>query len=148
MPPRAGAPGGTQVTQEPVLEVVAPVEGDDGSVADHFARRHLGSSAQPTVDEGGARHGQVPHPPRSPHPATGSGCGDEVTAATLAAGHGSLRRTFGLGAALAGLGWFASLGCGARLPGRFLSRPSSWRLLDALVAVTMITTGGLLIAGA
>ncbi|MDT0464166.1 LysE/ArgO family amino acid transporter [Streptomyces gibsoniae] len=67
---------------------------------------------------------------------------------SLAAGHGSLRWTFGLGAALASLCWFAALGFGARLLGRFLSRPSSWRVLDALVAVTMVTTGGLLITGA
>ncbi|MET8953487.1 LysE/ArgO family amino acid transporter [Streptomyces sp. NPDC004393] len=66
---------------------------------------------------------------------------------SLAAGHGSLRWTFGLGAALASLCWFASLGFGAGLLGRFLSRPSSWRVLDALVAVTMVTTGGLLITG-
>ncbi|MFF3511944.1 LysE/ArgO family amino acid transporter [Streptomyces sp. NPDC002573] len=66
---------------------------------------------------------------------------------SLAADHGSLRWTFGLGAALASLCWFASLGFGARLLGRFLSRPSSWRVLDALVAVTMVTTGGLLITG-
>ncbi|MFF4957721.1 LysE/ArgO family amino acid transporter [Streptomyces sp. NPDC001222] len=66
---------------------------------------------------------------------------------SLAAGHGSLRWTFGLGAALASLCWFAALGFGARLLGRFLSRPSSWRVLDALVAVTMVTTGGLLITG-
>ncbi|MEU6368754.1 LysE family transporter [Streptomyces sp. NPDC046931] len=67
---------------------------------------------------------------------------------SLAAGHGPLRWTFGLGAALASLSWFASLGFGARLLGRYLSRPSAWRVLDAVVAVTMITTGGLLIAGA
>lgn len=67
---------------------------------------------------------------------------------SIAAGHGSLRWTFGLGAALASLCWFASLGFGARLLGRFLARPSSWRLLDALVAATMIATGGMLIVGA
>ncbi|MFI9648194.1 LysE/ArgO family amino acid transporter [Streptomyces sp. NPDC052040] len=67
---------------------------------------------------------------------------------TLAAGHGPLRWTFGLGAALASVCWFASLGFGARFLGRFLSRPSSWRVLDALVAATMLLTGGLLIAGA
>ncbi|MET8413994.1 amino acid transporter, partial [Streptomyces sp. NPDC005195] len=44
--------------------------------------------------------------------------------------------------------WFAALGFGARLLGRFLSRPSSWRVLDALVAATMIGMGTLLIAGA
>ncbi len=67
---------------------------------------------------------------------------------SLAAGHGRLRWTFGLGAALASLCWFSSLGFGARLLGRFLSRPSSWRVLDALVAATMIATGSMLVAGA
>ncbi|MER6441453.1 LysE/ArgO family amino acid transporter [Streptomyces sp. NPDC001185] len=67
---------------------------------------------------------------------------------SLAADRGSLRWTFGLGAALASLCWFAALGFGARLLGRFLARPSSWRVLDALVAATMIGMGTLLIAGA
>ena len=67
---------------------------------------------------------------------------------SIAAGHGALRWTFGLGAALASLCWFASLGFGARLLARFLSRPSSWRVLDGLVAATMIATGGMLLAGA
>jgi L-lysine exporter family protein LysE/ArgO len=67
---------------------------------------------------------------------------------SIAAGRGPLRWTFGLGAALASLCWFAALGFGARLLGRFLARPSAWRVLDALVAVTMIATGGMLIVGA
>ncbi|WP_393086956.1 LysE/ArgO family amino acid transporter [Streptomyces sp. LN704] len=67
---------------------------------------------------------------------------------SLAADRGPFRWTFGLGAALASLCWFAALGFGARLLGRFLSRPSSWRVLDALVAATMIGMGTLLIAGA
>ena len=65
---------------------------------------------------------------------------------SIAAGHGTLRWSFGLGAALASVCWFASLGFGGRLLARFLSRPSSWRLLDALVAAMMITAGGMLIA--
>lgn len=67
---------------------------------------------------------------------------------SLAADRGPFRWTFGLGAALASLCWFAALGFGARLLGRFLARPSSWRVLDALVAATMIGMGTLLIAGA
>ncbi|MFE4550813.1 LysE/ArgO family amino acid transporter [Streptomyces sp. NPDC056785] len=67
---------------------------------------------------------------------------------SLAADRGALRWTFGLGAALASLCWFAALGFGARLLGRFLARPSSWRVLDGLVAATMIGMGTLLIAGA
>ncbi|MEU5317874.1 LysE family transporter [Streptomyces sp. NPDC021056] len=67
---------------------------------------------------------------------------------SVAADRGALRWTFGLGAVLASLCWFAALGFGARLLGRFLARPTAWRVLDALVAATMITMGGMLIAGA
>jgi arginine exporter protein ArgO len=67
---------------------------------------------------------------------------------SVAADRGPLRWTFGLGAALASLCWFAALGFGARLLGRFLARPAAWRVLDGLIAATMITLGALLIAGA
>ncbi|WP_369254959.1 LysE/ArgO family amino acid transporter [Streptomyces sp. R35] len=66
---------------------------------------------------------------------------------SIAADRGPLRWTFGLGAALASLCWFAALGFGARLLSRFLARPSSWRVLDGLVATTMIAMGASLIAG-
>ncbi|MCL7364360.1 LysE/ArgO family amino acid transporter [Streptomyces ardesiacus] len=67
---------------------------------------------------------------------------------SVAADRGPLRWTFGLGAALASLVWFAALGFGARYLGRFLSRPSAWRVLDGLVAATMIALGLSLVAGA
>ncbi|EKX66971.1 amino acid transporter [Streptomyces ipomoeae] len=67
---------------------------------------------------------------------------------SIAADQGPLRWTFGLGAATASLCWFAGLGFGARLLSRFLSRPRAWRVLDGLVAVTMLGIGGMLIAGA
>ncbi|UXY25794.1 LysE/ArgO family amino acid transporter [Streptomyces sp. HUAS TT20] len=66
---------------------------------------------------------------------------------SLAADRGALRWTFGLGAALASLCWFAALGFGARLLGRFLAGPSAWRVLDGLVAATMIGLGAVLVAG-
>ncbi|GGJ29582.1 LysE/ArgO family amino acid transporter [Streptomyces brasiliensis] len=66
---------------------------------------------------------------------------------SLAADRGPLRWTFGLGAALASLCWFAALGFGARLLSRFLARPTAWRVLDGLVATTMIGLGVALIAG-
>ncbi|WP_327426238.1 MULTISPECIES: LysE/ArgO family amino acid transporter [unclassified Streptomyces] len=66
---------------------------------------------------------------------------------SIAADRGPLRWTFGLGAALASLCWFVALGFGARLLSRFLARPSSWRVLDGLVATTMIAMGASLIAG-
>ncbi|MGW2889394.1 LysE/ArgO family amino acid transporter [Streptomyces griseoruber] len=67
---------------------------------------------------------------------------------SIAADRGPLRWTFGLGAAFASLCWFAALGFGARLLGRFLTRPAAWRVLDGLVAATMITLGLLLVTGA
>ncbi|MFF8971693.1 LysE/ArgO family amino acid transporter [Streptomyces sp. NPDC014995] len=67
---------------------------------------------------------------------------------TVAADRGPLRWTFGLGAAFASLCWFAALGFGARLLGRFLTRPTAWRVLDGLVAATMIALGVTLVAGA
>ncbi|MPY43047.1 amino acid transporter [Streptomyces phyllanthi] len=67
---------------------------------------------------------------------------------SIAADRGPLRWTFGLGAALASLTWFAALGYGARLLGRVLARPAAWRVLDGLVAATMLVLGGTLIAGA
>ena len=48
---------------------------------------------------------------------------------------------FGAGAALASLAWFTALGYGARLLGRAFARPVAWRILDALIAATMITLG-------
>ncbi|MEH0541926.1 LysE/ArgO family amino acid transporter [Streptomyces sp. B21-105] len=67
---------------------------------------------------------------------------------SVAADRGPLRWTFGLGAAFASVCWFVALGFGARLLSRFLSRPSAWRVLDGLVAATMIALGVTLVAGA
>ncbi|MCT9081014.1 LysE/ArgO family amino acid transporter [Streptomyces fulvoviolaceus] len=67
---------------------------------------------------------------------------------SIAADRGELRWTFGLGAALASVCWFAALGFGARLLGRFLARPAAWRVLDGLVAATMVVLGVALVAGA
>lgn len=66
---------------------------------------------------------------------------------TVAATHGPLRWEFGVGAALASLCWFVALGFGARLLRPFFARPSSWRMLDGLVAATMLTVGGFLLLG-
>ncbi|MBZ6231419.1 LysE/ArgO family amino acid transporter [Streptomyces olivaceus] len=67
---------------------------------------------------------------------------------SVAADRGALRWTFGLGAACASLVWFAALGFGGRYLGRFLARPAAWRVLDGLVAATMIALGVSLLAGA
>ena len=67
---------------------------------------------------------------------------------SLAADRGPLRWTFGLGAAFASLCWFAALGFGARLLGRFLTRPAAWRVMDGLVAATLLTLVVLIFVGA
>jgi L-lysine exporter family protein LysE/ArgO len=67
---------------------------------------------------------------------------------TVAAHRGDLRWAFGAGAAAASLCWFAALGFGARLLTGLFARPSSWRVLDCLVAATMITLGVSLVFGA
>ena len=67
---------------------------------------------------------------------------------TVAAHRGDLRWAFGAGAAVASLCWFAALGFGARLLTGFFARPSSWRVLDGLVAATMVTLGVSLVLGA
>ncbi|MFD5324814.1 LysE/ArgO family amino acid transporter [Streptomyces sp. NPDC127092] len=67
---------------------------------------------------------------------------------SLASDRGDLRWAFGAGAALASLSWFAALGFGARLLSGVLSRPRAWRVLDGLVAATMLAMGGMLVAGA
>ncbi|GAA3047037.1 LysE/ArgO family amino acid transporter [Streptomyces roseofulvus] len=67
---------------------------------------------------------------------------------SLASDRGDLRWAFGIGAALASLTWFFALGFGARLLSGLLSRPKAWRVLDGLVAATMLTMGGMLVAGA
>ncbi|MFE9705467.1 LysE/ArgO family amino acid transporter [Streptomyces sp. NPDC005930] len=67
---------------------------------------------------------------------------------SVAADRGPLRWTFGLGAAVASLVWFAALGFGGRHLGRFLARPGAWRVVDGLVAATMIVLGVSLVAGA
>ncbi|MFE7589546.1 LysE/ArgO family amino acid transporter [Kitasatospora sp. NPDC057512] len=67
---------------------------------------------------------------------------------SLASDRGDLRWAFGAGATLASLCWFAALGFGARLLSGVLSRPKAWRVLDGLVAATMLAMGGMLVAGA
>jgi L-lysine exporter family protein LysE/ArgO len=67
---------------------------------------------------------------------------------SVAAHRGDLRWAFGVGATIASLCWFAALGFGARLLTGFFARPSSWRLLDALVAATMVALGVSLVVSA
>jgi L-lysine exporter family protein LysE/ArgO len=48
---------------------------------------------------------------------------------------------FGAGAALASVAWFTALGYGARLLSRTLARSLAWRILDGIIAATMLALG-------
>ena len=67
---------------------------------------------------------------------------------SIAAGYGALRWDFAVGAVAASVCWFTALGFGARLLTSFFAKPSSWRVLDGLVAATMAVVGVGLLAGA
>lgn len=56
------------------------------------------------------------------------------------------RLFFGLGAIVASFAWFFALGYGARLLQPLFARPSSWRVLDAAIAVIMWVIAGSLVA--
>lgn len=62
-----------------------------------------------------------------------------VLLGSIASQHGEARWVFGTGAAIASLTWFAALGFGARLLQPVFARPLAWRVLDALIALTMGT---------
>ena len=50
---------------------------------------------------------------------------------------GNGRLYFALGAMLASVIWFSSLGFGARYLTPVFARPSAWRILDAIIAMVM-----------
>ena len=53
---------------------------------------------------------------------------------------------FALGASLASLCWFITLGWGGRLLAPWFTNPKSWQILDLIVAATMWILAGLLVA--
>jgi L-lysine exporter family protein LysE/ArgO len=59
---------------------------------------------------------------------------------------GSDRIAFALGAMSASGAWFYGLGYGARLLAPLFRKPITWRLLDALIALTMWTIAALLLS--
>ncbi|MCL1870812.1 MAG: LysE/ArgO family amino acid transporter [Promicromonosporaceae bacterium] len=70
-----------------------------------------------------------------------------VLMGSVAAGHGGQRWWFAVGAMVASLAWFTSLGYGARLLRPVFARPAAWRVLDGLVALVMTAIAvGLLLA--
>lgn len=66
---------------------------------------------------------------------------------TLANQYAADRWLFGAGAAAASAVWFVSLGFGARRLAGAFARPRTWRILDGLIAVTMIGLGARLALG-
>lgn len=70
-----------------------------------------------------------------------------VLVGSVAASHGTLRWWFGLGAVLGSAVWFAGLGYGARLLAPLGRRPTTWRVLDASIAVIMAASATGLLLG-
>ena len=70
-----------------------------------------------------------------------------VLLGSIAATHGDDRWWFGAGAALGSLLWFTALGFGARLLRPLFARPTSWRVLDGVIAVVMLALAVSLVVG-
>jgi L-lysine exporter family protein LysE/ArgO len=64
-----------------------------------------------------------------------------VLLGALANEHRDQRWLFGVGAVTASAVWFSGLGLGARRLSGLFAKPATWRLLDCLIAVTMIGIG-------
>jgi L-lysine exporter family protein LysE/ArgO len=70
-----------------------------------------------------------------------------VLLGTLANQHADSRWLFGIGAVTASVVWFFSLGFGARRLAGLFATPLTWRILDGLIAATMIGLGISLVVG-
>ena len=70
-----------------------------------------------------------------------------VLLGSVAGTHGDDRWWFGAGAALGSLLWFTALGFGARLLRPLFARPTSWRVLDGVIAVVMLALAVSLVVG-
>ncbi|MDT5078806.1 MAG: L-lysine exporter family protein LysE/ArgO [Mycobacterium sp.] len=64
-----------------------------------------------------------------------------VLLGALANEHSDGRWLFGVGAVTASAVWFTGLGVGARRLAGLFATPRTWRILDALIAVTMVALG-------
>lgn len=69
-----------------------------------------------------------------------------VLLGTLANRQGEARWLFAAGAAAASTVWFFGLGFGARRLAGLFATPATWRVLDGLIAVTMVALGFSLVA--
>ena len=69
-----------------------------------------------------------------------------VLMGSIASTHGPVGRWwFAAGAGLASITWFTALGTGARLLIPLFRRPAAWRILNAVIAVIMVTLAVLLL---
>jgi L-lysine exporter family protein LysE/ArgO len=68
-----------------------------------------------------------------------------VLLGTLANEYRDERWLFGVGAVTASAVWFVSLGLGARRLAGLFAKPVTWRMLDCVIAVTMVGLGVLLL---
>lgn len=64
-----------------------------------------------------------------------------VLLGSLANEHQEQRWLFGAGAVAASALWFTGLGLGARKLAGLFANPSTWRVLDAIIAVVMVALG-------
>jgi L-lysine exporter family protein LysE/ArgO len=63
-----------------------------------------------------------------------------VVLGSVANSHGDPDRwVFGIGAIIASFAWFTLIGFGAKLLSKHLASPRAWRILDAVIAVIMLT---------
>ncbi|MDX1892332.1 L-lysine exporter [Mycolicibacterium sp. 050158] len=69
-----------------------------------------------------------------------------VLLGALANEHGDQRWPFGAGAVTASAVWFTGLGFGARRLAGLFATPRTWRVLDGLIAATMLALGASLAA--
>jgi L-lysine exporter family protein LysE/ArgO len=69
-----------------------------------------------------------------------------VLLGALANEHRDERWLFGVGAATASAVWFVGLGFGARQLSGLFGKPFTWRVLDCVIAATMVGLGALLAA--
>lgn len=67
-----------------------------------------------------------------------------VLLGALANEHGDGRWAFGVGSVTASAVWFTGLGFGARRLSGLFAKPGTWRVLDGVIATTMIALGVML----
>jgi L-lysine exporter family protein LysE/ArgO len=146
-----------------VVLIAAGVAGVGGVVASHHAAltvaRGVGALLLLTYGALAIRRAVLRPPGATVDPRTGASRGRVVAAAfgftwlnpavyldtllllgSVASVHPNTRWWFGLGAAIASIGWFVALGWTARLLAPLLRHPRAPRVLDSFVALVMLVT--------